>query len=658
MQEIRLPSYPLIPLDPLFSLWSPSDVLSSPVCMWTGKEKPFYGYICVDGKKKRFLGGKGCRAVLRQKKVEAELTATRYTFSDDAIELVVTFTTPCLLKDLKLLSRPISYVDVLVKSVDGLRHEVEVLFSVGERMVYRGWKKSVCAVAVGKEFFIGKIGRKRQTPLAESGDTVEADWGYVYLGGEAEIRTEGSFRKSLVLTKKLSVLEEEKFYFVFGWDDGYAMEYFGKNVRGYWREFYDDSNEAIRSAYREHDETIALCKQEEDAYQGIREKYGEDYYTLLVASYRQVLGGHKLISADGQPVLISKECSSNGCCATVDVTYPSAPLFLAENPVLLKAMLLPVFTFARSKAWKYDFAPHDCGRYPYVMGQVYGLRREYDRKKLADKKPPIFTLENDDLFSYALQMPVEESGNMLILTACYYNETGDEDFVRENFDLLSRWADYLVRKGIDLETQLSTDDFGGKLPKNVNLAVKSVSAVALWGLLCNKLSENSGNGYLNAAKRYAEELLKQADRGDRLALITDEEDGWGVKYNLVWDKIFRLNLFGEKIWQRESDYYRTKLNRYGLPMDSRHTYCKTDWQIWASVLCGDDSALRAYSETLVRRLQETPTRRPYADLIETVAPSFTLQSNRRREMYARTVQGGMWLPVFAQKVRDKKNYLL
>ena len=44
---------------------------------------------------------------------------------------------------------------------------------------------------------------------------------------------------------------------------------------------------------------------------------------------------------------VSKECHSNGCAATVDVSYPSIPLFLLYNPELVRGMMRPVFKFAR-----------------------------------------------------------------------------------------------------------------------------------------------------------------------------------------------------------------------------------------------------------------------------------------------------------------------
>ena len=87
--------------------------------------------------------------------------------------------------------------------------------------------------------------------------------------------------------------------------------------------------------------------------------------------------------------------------ATVDVTYPSIPLFLLYAPELVEGMLNPVFKLVEKGYWDYPFAPHDVGTYPLANGQAYGYALRY--------------IQSGDPFTK--QMPVEECGNMILCVA-------------------------------------------------------------------------------------------------------------------------------------------------------------------------------------------------------------------------------------------------
>lgn len=125
--------------------------------------------------------------------------------------------------------------------------------------------------------------------------------------------------------------------------------------------------------WNRQEELLAACHQfSQNLYAEAEKAGGAQYAELCSLAYRQVIGAHKLAAGpDGELLFVSKECYSNGCAATVDVSYPSVPLFLRYCPELVKGMLRPVFRYAQSEQWPFDFAPHDAGRYSLLNGQVY-----------------------------------------------------------------------------------------------------------------------------------------------------------------------------------------------------------------------------------------------------------------------------------------------
>ena len=330
-------------------------------------------------------------------------------------------------------------------------------------------------------------------------------------------------------------------YLMLAYDDLYSIEYFQRKMRPWWRRKGAEANDILRAARREHDALLARSRKFDDELTAALKAAGGDAYAgLATLAYRQTLAAHKLVAdADGTPLYFSKENFSNGCIGTVDVFYPMAPFALVFNPLLIRAQLQPLLDYARMERWPWPFAPHDLGQYPQANGQVYGGGERTEQN----------------------QMPVEESGNLLILTAALAKAEGNADFAAKYWPVLTKWAEYLKEKGLDPENQLSTDDFAGHLAHNANLSIKAILALASYG----RLAEMTGrpqvaSEYRRLAQDFAKKWVDLAADGDHYRLAFDKPGTWSQKYNLVWDKLLGLGIFPPEIARKEIAFYLTKQN--------------------------------------------------------------------------------------------------
>jgi hypothetical protein len=359
----------------------------------------------------------------------------------------------------------------------------------------------------------------------------------------------------------------------------------------------------------------------------MRHAGGEKYARLASLAYRQTLAAHKLVAdADGTPLFFPKENFSNGCIATVDVIYPSAPFTLLFNPRLLRAQLQPVLDYARMGRWRWPFAPHDLGTYPLADGQVYGGGER--------------TEEN--------QMPVEESGNMLIMLAALAKVEGSAEYAARYWPELSKWAGYLKEKGLDPENQLSTDDFAGHLAHNANLSIKAILALGSYGMLAEMTGRKDvAAQYRRTAQEFVKRWLELTTDGDHYRLAFDKPGTWSQKYNLVWDRLLGLNLFPPDVARNEIAFYLTKQNKYGLPLDNRRTYTKVDWILWTATLADNQSDFEKMVAPAYQFANDSESRVPLTDWYDTVTA-------KQQGFQARSVVGGLFVKMLADPAMWKK----
>lgn len=622
--KMRPPAIPLITVDPYFSVWSSTDKLyDSETVHWTNSPNPIKGTVAVDNKTYRFMG-LGEENAIEQTYFSMNAFVSEYAFENNEIKLNVKFYTPLIPDDLYLVSRPVSYVTVNYDSLDDREHEVKVCFEVSEEICIDkiGAKQVNSELFSSESLLIGKMGSAEQNILNSSGDDLRIDWGYFYLAcsknGEVKEYRIGNVSK---LSAEVQLDSHNAATVLFAYDDIYSINYFGNFSKAYWKTKNADIVAVLEEAYRDAFDLLNKCYKFSCELEAEAKEYGgEKYADLLTLAFRQVIAAHKLaVDSDGNVIFISKECFSNGCAATVDVTYPSSPFFLKYNIELLKGMLRPIFKFALSDEWEFDFAPHDVGQYPLVLGQVYGSNhKEEGRYK-------------------DFQMPVEECGNMLIMMANIAIHDGSVDFFNDYKDVLSQWVKYLIEYGMDPEHQLCTDDFAGHLAHNCNLSLKAIMGIAAYSILLKMADDESAEVYMKKASEMATEWVKNAANDDGSFRLTfDRENTFSMKYNMIWDKLWKLNLFAPCVYNSEFSSNKKHINAYGMPLDNRKTYTKSDWLLWTACLSSSKEEFESFIEPMWNCYNVTPSRVPMTDWYDTVTSQMVGFRHR-------SVQGGLFI---------------
>lgn len=582
-----------------------------------------------------------------QKDVEITATRTIYNFQAGKVDLKLTFTSPLLMDDLNLLARPVSYITYQVKANDGKQHAVKVFLSAASNIaVYKPSQEVVAEKYETDKLAVLKTGSVEQPMLQKAADDMRIDWGYFYVASPKKDQSQqfvspmatavDDFRKGNTKSKStrgtaLSLntiipfgtvgnTEVERFVEL-GYDEIYAIQYFKKDLRPWWNNSGKETIEnQLTLAANEYRTVMNRCVAfDKQVYADALKSGGKEYAHLTTLAYRQSIAAHTLVKNPQDELLwLSKENNSGGFINTVDVTYPSAPLYLIYNPELLKGMLTGIFYFSESGKYPHPWAAHDLGTYPLANGQTYG-------------EP----------------MPVEESGNMIILTAAISKVQGDASYARKHWKTLTTWVDYLVKDGFDPKTQLCTDDFAGHLARNVNLSVKAIVGIACYAQMAEVIGETeTAKKYRAIAEEMVPKWMEMADAGDHYALTFDDKNTWSQKYNLIWDKVLGLNLFPQKVYNTEIKYYLTKQSRFGIPLDSRKAYTKNDWILWTATFAPTRDEFEALVHPVYNHAIQTESRVPLNDF-------YDANTGIRENFKARSVVGGFYMKMLSDKLQQK-----
>lgn len=578
---IRPPAVPLAVRQPYLSTWLPATLLpgTSPQ-FWQGSSTGMVGLARIDGVAWLFMGdGRIVQSVpdgdhgtphtvadfpraMQQTALRVTATQSCFTLQGGGVELSVDFLSPVEPGDVRRQSMPMSHVRVSARSADGAVHAVQIYMEItGD------WASGDHAQPVVVERADSSAARTWTLALAQPQPLTEqqqfAAWGRVVwstparrgvslqAGDRYAVRSrfvghgalDGSNAATLATIASMPALalavdlgrcgaSATGADFVVGQVREHCIDYLGRSLRALWTRHFGDWKAMLD--FFHGDAAAARARATAlDARIGrdARAVGGEHYEGLCALSLRQAYGGTELVlGPDGTPWAFLKEISSDGNVSTVDVLYPASPVWMYLDPGYLRMLLLPLLDYAEKGGWPKPYAEHDVGSsYPQASGHNDG--REED-------------------------MPVEESGNMLIMMAACLRRMPPADahvFAVCHYPLLEKWARYLQRNLPDPGFQNQTDDFAGSIAHSVNLALKGIVALAAMGQVAELA------GHASAAAHYRQQahtdIAYWATRAKdpaapHLDLTYHDAGGqgtWGTLYNGFADAVLGTGLIPPEI---------------------------------------------------------------------------------------------------------------
>ncbi|MBV9854320.1 MAG: DUF5127 domain-containing protein [Streptosporangiaceae bacterium] len=666
---IRPPAVPLAVRGPYLSTWLPATELPGTwQQFWTGHITAMAGIIRADGISYMFMGAPaivldvpngnsgtqstvlGFERALEQTLLEVTATRSRFRLQGGGVGLVAEFLSPVVPGDLRRQSIPMSYVLLTVHSLDGRPHAVQLYADIsGEWTSGDVGQMITWAPYSDSSINAWTVQLSSQQPLTEQGQL--AAWGTVVwatpgapgltVQSGQDLVVRGQFVSSGTLTgandTNYRPISDKWPVFAFSRDLGTvgtspvtvplaigqvrtpAVSYLGQNLQPLWAGYFSGWQDMTRffladagGARRQADSLDERVRDDATA------AGGEAYAGLCAISLRQAYGGTELVTGpSGQPWALLKEISSDGNVSTVDVVYPASPAWIYADPAYLGLLLEPLLAYAETGGWPKAFAEHDLGSsYPVAAGHNNGQEED---------------------------MPVEESGNMLIMTAAYLRRAGSKaaPFARAHYTILKQWADYLTANLPDPGYQNQTDDFAGFIAHSVNLALKAIIAVAAMGQIAAAAGNNADAAhYRGQAKGFISYWLANAQdpSGQHLDLTYNGAGGgngtWGTTYNAYADRLLGTGLIPAAVLAEQAAWYSSVMNAFGLPLQVPHSYAKSDWELFTAAWLSRYPVKQQLIDRVYGYANTTPSRVPFSDLYDTI-------SDQQVGFQARPVQGGI-----------------
>lgn len=592
-----------------------------------GEVTGWAGQIKVDGDAFTWMGALGGTNVIQE---NVQFTSTRSSFImnvADKVSMNVSFISPINPSDFKRQSIIGTYLEIDVVSRDGAEHAVQLYADISAEWTNPMNNRNPVEWSYVAEDQIAshKVYQKNQVEFNADYADDGAHWGSWYWSTtESDSMTYQSGTDQIVRDDfrsngRLSNTQDSNFrnvstewpVFAFAHDLGNLGEkpittlftivhaqnrgvfFNGRDepdgVPSLWTGFFSSDTEMVNFFHK--DRSIETGSLDNKISVDSISVAGDDYQMITTLSARQAFAGMQLMGTPKKPYLFLKEISSNGNCQTVDVIFPTIPVFLYLNPVLVKLLLEPLYENQEAGKYPNTYAIHDLGaHYPQFIGHPNG----------------------DDQ-----AMPLEECGNMIIMSLSYAQRTKDYAYLSAHYPILKQWVGYLVDEALIPADQLSTDDFQGQLSNQTNLALKGIIAIEAMSVISHLTgNEYDRQQYTNIAHDYITKWQNFAIVNDEVphtSLAYGDDKSYGLLYNLYCDRLLGLNLVPQKIYDMQSNFYPTIAKTFGVNLDSRNDATKSDWEMWVAAI-SSPSTQKMFITKLKEWIEKTFTNRALTDL--------------------------------------------
>lgn len=591
------------------------------------------GFIRVDGVSYTWMGAPPqFPTVVNQ--TAFSYTSTRSSFTMNVagkIGMNITFMSPVTPDDLKRQSLTFSYLEVSVQSIDGGSHDVELYADVsgewasGDLGAVIQWDYSTSDGVAYHTF-----SRQNQVQMSEINNV--ASWGNWYwstantnnLTYQSGIDTE--VRGNFISAGKLENTKDSNFrpinqsWPVFGFSNGLgsvgskavstvytigltqdnAISFLGEGtslttVPSLWKSYFSSSIDAVTFFYNDYGTATGTAttldnKVASDSLAAA----GQNYLTITSLSVRQTFGALQFTGTDSSPLVFLKEISSNSDIQTVDVIFPAMPLILYLAPKILSYLLDPLFINQENGHYPNTNAIHDLGTFPVAQGYPDG----------ADET-----------------MPLEECGNMIIMALAYAQRANDNDYLKAHYTILKQWAGFLVDEALIPANQISTDDFAGSLANQTNLALKGIIGLRAMSEIASRTGNpddatsfnQTATSYISQWQGYA---INTAANPPHTTLSYGDGASHGLLYNLYASNLLNFaNFVPQSVYDMQSNFYPSVKLQYGIPLDTRHTWTKTDWMLFCAAIASKDTR-DVFVDLIANWINVTPTNRGLTDLYD------------------------------------------